>query len=80
MKNTVGNFLAAGSLFSLLLIVASCAGTTVSETQVDRTYKGEPVSNILVIAVTGNEHNRRSSMPPTGQPSELHRRQSDAAD
>jgi hypothetical protein len=38
----------------------SCTGTEVSQTRVDDAYKGPPVSNILVIAITGNEHNRRS--------------------
>ena len=46
-------------LFSAFLMM-SCAGTEVSQIRVDDTYKGQPVSNILVIAITGNEHNRRS--------------------
>ena len=49
-------------LLSFTLLVISCAGTEteLSQTQVDDAYKGPPVSNILVIAITGNEHNRRS--------------------
>ncbi|MDB4265067.1 hypothetical protein N9893_03275 [bacterium] len=49
-----------GCLFSLFFLMISCAGTEVSQTRVDDSYKGQPVSNILVIAITGNEHNRRS--------------------
>jgi len=49
-----------GCLFSITFLIIACAGTELSQTQVDDAYKGEPVSNILVIAVTGNEHNRRS--------------------
>ena len=49
-----------GYLFSLVFLIVSCAGTDLTETQVDDAYKGKPVSDILVIAVTGNEHNRRS--------------------
>ena len=47
-------------LFFFAVLVTSCAGTELSQTTVDNAYKGEPVSNILVIAITGNEHNRRS--------------------
>ena len=57
MKNTVNR---VGCLFSLVFLIVSCAGTDLTETQVDDAYKGKPVSDILVIAVTGNEHNRRS--------------------
>ena len=49
-----------GCLFSLIFLIVSCAGTDLTETQVDNAYKGKAVSDILVIAVTGNEHNRRS--------------------
>ena len=49
-----------GCLLSFAFLIISCAGTELSQTQVDDAHKGEPVSNILVIAVTGNEHNRRS--------------------
>jgi len=49
-----------GILFSFAFLIIACAGTEVTEKQVDDTYKGKPVSDILVIAVTGNEHNRRS--------------------
>lgn len=47
-------------LFSVALVMTACGGTTVTETQDGEAYNGKPVSNILVIAVTGNEHNRRS--------------------
>ncbi|MBW1890269.1 MAG: hypothetical protein JRI93_07060 [Deltaproteobacteria bacterium] len=40
-------------------IIVSCAGTEITEKQVDHVYTGKPVSNMLVIAITGNEHNRR---------------------
>jgi hypothetical protein len=56
-KNTVKLI---GCLFSLIFLIVSCAGTDLTEKQVDDAYKGKPVSDILVIAVTGNEHNRRS--------------------
>jgi hypothetical protein len=51
-------------LFSIALLMFSCTGTE-TQTQVtkihaDDVYKRQPVSNILVIAITGNEHNRRS--------------------
>jgi len=51
-------------LFSIALLMFSCSGTE-TQTQVvqihaDDAYKRRPVSNILVIAITGNEHNRRS--------------------
>ena len=57
MKNTVKR---VGCLFALVFLIVSCAGTDLTEKQVDDAYKGKPVSDILVIAVTGNEHNRRS--------------------
>jgi len=46
-------------LFSTLFII-SCAGTQLTEKPVDEVYHGKPVSDILVIAITGNEHNRRA--------------------
>ena len=49
-----------GCLFFVVFLMLSCAGTEVSQTKVDDSYKGQPMSNILVIAITGNEHNRRS--------------------
>jgi hypothetical protein len=49
-----------GCLFSFIFLMVSCAGTDLTQTQVDGAYKGKPVSDILIIAVTGNEHNRRS--------------------
>ncbi len=56
-ENTVKGL---GCLFSFIFLMVSCAGTDLTETQVDDAYKGKPVSDILIIAVTGNEHNRRS--------------------
>jgi hypothetical protein len=46
----------------MVLLIISCAqtGTELSQTKFDDAYKGQPVSNILVIAITGNEHNRRT--------------------
>jgi hypothetical protein len=58
MKENTVNWV--GCLFSFVFLIVSCAGTDLTETQVDDAYKGKPVSDILVIAVTGNEHNRRS--------------------
>jgi len=49
-----------GYLFSFAFLIISCAGTELTQKQVDDAYKGKPVSDILVIAITGNENNRRS--------------------
>ena len=49
-----------GYLFSFVFLIISCAGTELTHKQVNEVYKGKPVSNILVIAITGNEANRRS--------------------
>ena len=49
-----------GYLFSFSYLIISCAGTEITPKQVDEVYKGKPVSDILIIAVTSNEHNRRS--------------------
>ena len=49
-----------GYLFSFTFLIISCAGTELTQKQVDDAYKGKPVSDIFVIAITGNEHNRRS--------------------
>ena len=38
----------------------SCTGTDLAQKKVENVYKGKPVSDILIIAITGNEHNRRS--------------------
>jgi len=46
-------------LFSALFII-SCAGTELKEKPIADVYRGKPVSDILVIAITGNEHNRRA--------------------
>ena len=49
-----------GYLFCFTFMIISCAGTKLTPNQVGDAYKGKPVSDILVIAITGNEHNRRS--------------------
>ncbi|MGB5748866.1 MAG: hypothetical protein WBM69_17930 [Desulfobacterales bacterium] len=49
-----------GYLFSFAFLVISCAGTELTQKPIDEAYTGNPVSDILVIAITGNEHNRRS--------------------
>jgi len=50
-----------GYLISFAFLIISCTGgTELTQKQVDDAYKGKPVSDILVIAITGNEHNRRS--------------------
>jgi hypothetical protein len=49
-----------GWLLSFAFLIISCAGTELTQKQVDDAYRGKPVSDILVIAITGNEHNRRS--------------------
>ena len=49
-----------GYLFSFVFLIISCAGTELTHTQVNEAYKGKPVSDILVIAITGNEDSRRS--------------------
>ena len=49
-----------GYLFSFVFLIISCAGTKFTHTQVNEAYKGKPVSDILVIAITGNEDTRRS--------------------
>jgi hypothetical protein len=46
--------------FSFVFLVVSCAGTELTHKHVHEAYKGKPVSNILVIAITGNEDSRRS--------------------
>ena len=59
MKNNRGKFFFLCGMFGFMLVMVACEKTRVSGTQVSDTYTGQPVSNILVIAVTGNEHNRR---------------------
>jgi hypothetical protein len=49
-----------GYLFSFVFLIISCAGTKLTHMQVNEAYKGKPVSDILVIAITGNEDSRRS--------------------
>jgi hypothetical protein len=47
-------------LFFFVFLIISCAGTKLTHKQVNEAYKGKPVSDILVIAITGNEDSRRS--------------------
>jgi hypothetical protein len=51
-----------GYLFFFIFLIISCAGTEteLTQNQVNEAYKGKPVSDILVIAITGNEDSRRS--------------------
>lgn len=49
----------SGYLFSFVFLIISCAGTELTHKQVNEAYIGKPVSNILVIAITGNEDSRR---------------------
>ena len=49
-----------GYLFFFGFLIISCAGTELTQKQVNEDYKGKPVSDILVIAITGNEDSRRS--------------------
>ena len=51
-----------GYLFSFIFLIISCAGTETQliQKQKNEAYKGKPVSDILVIAITGNEDSRRS--------------------
>jgi hypothetical protein len=49
-----------GYLFAFVFLIISCAGTELTHKQVNEAYKGKPVSDILVIAITGNEDSRRS--------------------
>ena len=46
-------------LLAIAFLGISCTGTSVTQTHFDDAYEAKPVSNILIIAVTGNEHNRR---------------------
>ncbi len=56
-----------GYLFSFVFLIISCAGTEteLTQNQVNEAYKGKPVSDILVIAITGNEDSRRSFEQPS---------------
>jgi hypothetical protein len=49
-----------GYLFSFAYLIISCGGTELTQNKVDDAFKGKSVSDILVIAITGNEHNRRT--------------------
>lgn len=45
--------------FAFLIVACAQTGTEISQKQIDKEYKGKPVSDILVIAITGIERNRR---------------------
>lgn len=49
-----------GYLFPFVFLIISCAGTELTHKQINEAFRGKPVSNILVIAITGNEDSRRS--------------------
>lgn len=49
-----------GCLLSFVFLIISCTGTELTHKHVNEAYRGNPVSNILVIAITGNEDSRRS--------------------
>jgi hypothetical protein len=44
---------------ALLALVVSCGGTKLYRTYVDETFKGQSVSNILVIGIVSKDRNRR---------------------
>jgi hypothetical protein len=44
---------------ALLALVVSCGGTKLYRTHVDETFKGQSVSNILVIGIVSKDRNRR---------------------
>lgn len=44
----------------LSVVIFACAGTKLTHTWMDETYQEKPVSNILVIAITYKEGNRKS--------------------
>jgi hypothetical protein len=60
MKKTILKWCCLGMPFAIVFM--ACAGTKLSDTQVDKSRRGKPVSNILVIGVTykDNEKVRRS--------------------
>jgi PBP1b-binding outer membrane lipoprotein LpoB len=60
MKENPVKWIGYLSFFALLFFSCSGTGTELTQKHVDDAYKGKPVSDILVIAITGNEHNRRS--------------------
>ena len=49
-----------GCFFAFASLTISCTGTDITQEEVTEAYNGKPVSNIFVIAITGNEHNRHS--------------------
>jgi hypothetical protein len=60
MKNELINWFGYLSMIALLFVSCSGTGTELTQKRIDDSYKGRPVSDILVIAITGNEHNRRT--------------------
>ncbi|MFC1579917.1 hypothetical protein ACFL4N_03285 [Thermodesulfobacteriota bacterium] len=57
IRNTV-KYLAG--IFFIMVVLNACASTKVSESWVDEKYQGNPVSDILVIAVTDEKTIRRA--------------------
>jgi hypothetical protein len=55
-----------GYLFSFVFLIISCAGTELTHKQINEAYKGKPVSDILVIAITGNEDFKHKQNSPIG--------------
>lgn len=55
-QNTIKWFVCA--VFLGILVIA-CAGTELTDTQVHKTVRDKPVSNILVIGIADKENNRR---------------------
>jgi hypothetical protein len=49
-----------GTVIALAVLLISCAGTALTSKEVNKAYKGKPVSDILIIAITGNEDSRRN--------------------
>ena len=54
------SILRRSAAISLAIVMISCAGTMLTHKEVNQAFKGKPVSDILVIAITGNEDSRRN--------------------
>jgi hypothetical protein len=59
MKNELIKWFGYLSMIALFFVSCTGTGTELTQKRIDDSYKGRPVSDILVIAITGNEHNRR---------------------
>jgi len=59
MKNELIKWIGYLSMIALFFVSCTGTGTELTQKRIDDSYKGRPVSDILVIAITGNEHNRR---------------------